>query len=84
MSKTILVVDDERDTVELLQTVLSLHGYSVTVAADGLQALDEVARSQPDLILLDVMMPEMDGIEGAASPQERPRHRRDNSRDADR
>ncbi|OVE76142.1 hypothetical protein BVX98_06540 [bacterium F11] len=57
----ILVVDDEKDVVELLKFLLEKDGYVVTTASNGREALDMVQKESPDLILLDVMMPEMDG-----------------------
>lgn len=57
----ILVVDDERDVVELLKFLLEKDGYSVVTAYNGREALTVTNENQPDLILLDVMMPEMDG-----------------------
>jgi CheY-like chemotaxis protein len=57
----ILVVDDERDVVELLKFLLEKDGYQVVTAYNGREALDVTNQSAPDLILLDVMMPEMDG-----------------------
>lgn len=64
MSKnvSILVVDDEPRYVQLVQVNLTTEGYSVRTAVDGQQAVEEVARDQPDLILLDIMMPVMDGF----------------------
>lgn len=59
----ILVVDDVMDNLILLQTVLEAEGYNVELALDGKVALDKVQFSPPDLILLDVMMPDMDGYE---------------------
>src|SRR5687768_15703822 len=59
----ILVVDDHEDNIELLRARLEARGYIVDSAADGQAALDQVDRQCPDLILLDVMMPKMDGIE---------------------
>ena len=60
--KKILVVDDERDVVDLIETRLDLSGYEVLNAYDGLSAL-EIAKSQkPDLIVLDIMMPKLDGF----------------------
>ena len=59
----ILVVDDHEDNVELLRARLEARGYVVEGASDGQAALDAVERSCPDLILLDVMMPKMDGME---------------------
>jgi DNA-binding response OmpR family regulator len=57
----ILVVDDVRENVRLLEALLTSRGYEVVSAADGREALALVEAEQPDLILLDVMMPEMDG-----------------------
>ena len=59
----ILVVDDHEDNIELLRARLEARGYVVEGASDGQAALDAVERSCPDLILLDVMMPKMDGME---------------------
>jgi diguanylate cyclase (GGDEF)-like protein len=61
--KRILVVDDHEDNIELLRARLEARGYEVEGASDGQAALDAVTRNCPDLILLDVMMPKMDGIE---------------------
>jgi CheY-like chemotaxis protein len=57
----ILVVDDEKDVVELLKFLLEKDGYQVLTAFNGKEALAMVQQTRPDLILLDVMMPEMDG-----------------------
>ncbi|MCG3118911.1 MAG: Response regulator PleD [bacterium] len=59
----ILVVDDVAVNVQLLMTYLSSVGYEVFTARDGQEALDKVAETQPDLILLDVMMPKLNGFE---------------------
>src|SRR4051812_1528661 len=59
----ILVVDDHEDNVELLRARLEARGYEVFGANDGFEALECAERIVPDLILLDVMMPKMDGIE---------------------
>lgn len=59
----ILIVDDLVDNVRLLGTILSEAGYTTTFATSGLQALDRVTTAHPDLILLDLMMPGMDGLE---------------------
>ena len=61
--KRILVVDDHEDNIELLRARLEARGYEVEGASDGQAALDAVQRTCPDLILLDVMMPKMDGME---------------------
>ncbi len=61
----ILVVDDHEDNIELLRARLEARGYEVEGAADGQAALDMIDEVCPDLILLDVMMPKMDGMEVA-------------------
>lgn len=63
MPKTILVVDDSRDLRNLVQAYLSQEGYRVVMAENGQIALHVAREEKPDLILLDVMMPEMDGFE---------------------
>jgi diguanylate cyclase (GGDEF)-like protein len=60
---TILVVDDDVDIVRFVEMNLRLEGYRVLIARDGAEALELVATDLPDLILLDVMMPGLDGIE---------------------
>ncbi len=62
-SSRILVVDDTPANIQVLSSALKEKGYQVSVATSGRQALGIVGRVQPDLILLDVMMPEMDGLE---------------------
>lgn len=63
MAKKILAVDDERHIVRLVQVNLERQGYEVVTAYDGKEALEKVESEQPDLIVLDVMMPYMDGFE---------------------
>ncbi len=62
-SKTILVVDDEPRIIEAVGMNLELEGYQVTGASNGYEALRKVTEELPDLAILDVMMPEMDGFE---------------------
>jgi DNA-binding response OmpR family regulator len=59
----VLVVDDEPDAVELLQEFLTAKGYEVIAASDGEEALRKVKEDRPHLILLDIRMPKMNGIE---------------------
>ncbi len=59
----VLVVDDEPAITELLSTALRYMGYQVTTAANGLAALEAAGRSAPDVVILDVMLPDMDGFE---------------------
>ena len=63
MSKTIMVVDDEKRLVSLVESYLTQEGYRVATAHNGREALTVASREKPDLIILDVMMPEMDGYE---------------------
>lgn len=59
----ILVVDDDRAVRESLRRSLSFNGYSVELAHDGLEALEMIASDRPDALVLDVMMPRLDGLE---------------------
>ena len=63
MSQTVLVVDDEQKLVDLVRAIMEKEGYQVTEAHNGYQALERAREDLPDVILLDVMMPEMDGWE---------------------
>lgn len=60
---TILAVDDETDVLLLVKTALQAEGYRVLTAPDGVEAFKTAREEKPDLILLDVMMPEMDGFQ---------------------
>ena len=60
--RTILVVDDFDDTRLLLRTWLERRGYRVVEAANGLQAVDQADSESPDLIIMDMQMPELDGL----------------------
>jgi two-component system response regulator MprA len=59
----ILVVDDDRAVRESLRRSLSFNGYSVELAHDGVEALDKISHDRPDALVLDVMMPRLDGLE---------------------
>jgi diguanylate cyclase (GGDEF)-like protein len=72
-SARILIVDDHEDNVELQKARLEARGYQTETATNGQQALDQVAANPPDLMLLDVMMPEVDGIEVARRIKANPR-----------
>src|SRR5512136_2517129 len=63
MSKKIMVVDDEPDTVDLVKLVLETEGFEVITAYSGSECLDKLEKEKPDAVLLDIMMPEMDGWE---------------------
>ena len=60
---SILVVDDEREIVRALRRSLSAHGYTVLTASSGEEAVEIVARQRPDLVLLDLLLPGMSGLE---------------------
>jgi two-component system alkaline phosphatase synthesis response regulator PhoP len=61
--KTILIVDDNEDILELLFYNLKADGYHVEIAKDGFEAIDVAKKSLPELIIMDIMMPKMDGVE---------------------
>ncbi len=61
--KTILVADDDEDIRELLETELGLEGYNVILASTGSEALRKIKDETPDLLILDIKMPDMHGLE---------------------
>jgi two-component system response regulator VicR len=63
MANKIMVVDDEPDVVDLVKLVLESDGFGVVTAYSGKEALEKIDREMPDLVLLDIMMPQMDGWE---------------------
>lgn len=73
--KKIVVVDDEEDILEFLSYNLEKEGAKVYTANNGLAAIDLAKKKKPDLILLDVMMPEMDGVETCIQLREKPETR---------
>ena len=62
MVPRILIVDDEHDFIELLQYKLAGHGYELIVANDGVHALSQARTQKPNLILLDILLPDLDGL----------------------
>ncbi|MGE5530679.1 MAG: response regulator [Bacteroidota bacterium] len=74
MAKRILVVDDERHIVRLVQVNLEWAGYEILTAYDGVEALEKVKNENPDMVVLDVMMPRMDGFEVLKNLQADPRY----------
>jgi len=63
VAKTILVVDDEEDVCRMLKIALEKHGFVVETADNGQQALDQIERRRPDLVLLDLKMPRRNGYQ---------------------
>ncbi len=63
MATQILVVDDDRAVRESLRRSLSFNGYAVSLATDGVEALEAIGNDRPDAVILDVMMPRLDGLE---------------------
>ena len=71
MAVSVLIVEDDRNIAELLQMYLEKEGYAVTCAHDGGQGLQKFRAIRPDLVLLDVMMPVMDGISATLKIREK-------------
>jgi DNA-binding response OmpR family regulator len=69
-SRTLLIVDDDKSVLELLESSLVRFGYSVRKAADGLQAVASVGEQTPDLVIMDVSMPKMDGLQACKEIKE--------------
>jgi CheY-like chemotaxis protein len=63
MAKKVLIVDDEPDAVDFTQEIVEGEGYAVLTASDGSKGLAAMRRETPDLVILDVQMPDMDGFE---------------------
>lgn len=74
MTKKILIVDDEPNIVISLEFLMKKEGFDVAVATDGEEALEKVASFDPDLLLLDVMMPKKSGFEVCESLRSNPNH----------
>ena len=72
MTKKIMVVDDEPDILLTLSRMLEISGYSVIKASSGDDCLKKLNETKPDLVLLDIMMPEMSGWDVAAKIKEKP------------
>lgn len=63
MAKKILIIEDEEIMIDLLQRKLVKDGYEILIARDGVEGLEKMKNEKPDLVLLDIIMPKMGGIE---------------------
>jgi CheY-like chemotaxis protein len=72
-ARTVLIVDDEVSIVEALAEILSWEGFSIATAGNGRAALDHLSRTRADVVLMDVMMPVMGGVEAARAMKADPR-----------
>jgi len=63
VNKRVLLAEDETDLRKMMKILLELHGYDVLEAADGYEAVEKAVEEEPDLILMDIAMPVMDGID---------------------
>jgi DNA-binding response OmpR family regulator len=75
MSKKVLIVDDEPSIIVALQFLMEQNGYETLVAFSGEEAMETIARQHPDLILLDIMLPVVDGFEVCQRVRENPEWR---------
>jgi len=73
--QTVMVVEDEPDVAEVAKEVLEADGFEVLTAYDGLSALDQIPKVKPDLVLLDVMLPTVDGFELCKTIKDNPETR---------
>lgn len=72
MKKQILLVEDNRGTIEVMSQELELLGYNVTVAMDGCEGVKKAASQLPDLIIMDIRMPKMDGLTAVSHIRKNP------------
>lgn len=75
MAKKVLVVDDEKAILRLLEINLARAGYEVATAYNGIEAMEKIGKQTPDFIILDIVMPAMDGYQMLAKLQSDPRHK---------
>ena len=71
MSKTILIADDEEANLKSIQTALRISGYKVVIAKDGNEAIQKIEEHKPDLLILDMLMPNLTGNEVCSNLRQR-------------
>jgi len=71
--RRVLLAEDHPGTIEVMQTELEVLGYEVVVAQDGQEAVEKAATESPDLIVMDIIMPKLDGFQATARIRENPR-----------
>lgn len=75
VKKRILIVEDHSDTLEIMAYQLGFLGYEMAVARDGVEAVDLAGSARPDLIIMDIMLPKMDGFEATSQIRNNPKTR---------
>jgi len=73
MKKRILLVEDHPGTIEVMQQELEVLGYEVTLAENGVKAVEMATSESPDLIVMDIIMPKMDGLQAASQIRKNPK-----------
>ncbi len=73
MKKRILLVEDHPGTIEVMQQELEVLGYEVTVAENGVKAVEMATSESPDLIVMDIVMPKMDGLQATSQIRKNPK-----------
>lgn len=74
-SKSVLIIDDEKDLLEVLKATLESRGYEVHVAVNGKKGLAQLKKHNPDVVILDLKMPKMNGMEFLTEMRANPRHK---------
>ena len=73
MKKRVLLAEDHLGTIEVMQQELEVLGYEVVVAQNGLEAVEKAVAESPDVIVMDMLMPKMDGFQAASSIRQNPK-----------
>lgn len=73
MKKRVLLAEDHPETIEVMQQELEVLGYEVVVAQDGIEAVEKAVKEPPDVIVMDMIMPKMDGFQATSSIRQNPK-----------